>query len=147
MTGVQTCALPIYQTTGYDPVMTLYLFAKENGLVDGRNPKRYFVGDKETGPYFDDRKILEYLDNDPDMVQALIRRTKPELNKMLSTVDSKDLERLDNNMIDELNEADVAEVATGVRNNEFINPDVIESFVKDILVGQFGYDYDTIMNE
>lgn len=144
----QSCKLAFNQTTGYDPVMTLYLFAKECGLIDGRNPKKYFVGDKETGPYFDDRNILEYLDNNPDMVQALIRRTKPELNKMLSTVDSKDLERLDNKMMDELNEVDgIVEAATGIRNTEYINPDIIESFVKDILVGQFGYDYDTIMNE
>lgn len=135
----QSCMLAFNQITGYDPILTLYLFAKEKGLIDGRNPKRYFVGNKETGPYFDDRKIMDYLNNDKDMVQSLIERTKPELAKMLSVIDSKDLDK--NNEED----IEVLEAANMVKRP--VNPYLINDFIKKVLVDEFGYDYDTIMNE
>lgn len=139
----QSCILAFNQSTGYDPVLTLYLFAKDNGLIDGRNPKRYFVGCKETGPYFDDRKIMDYLENDPELITALVERTKPELMKMLSVVDSKDLDKIDEEMNTEFEPV----AATKVNRKMHINKFIVEDFIKKVLVDEYGYDFDTIMSE
>ena len=144
----QSCNLVFNQVKGYDKVMTLYQFAKENELVEGRNPKRYFKGQKETGPYFDDRKIMDYLNGGDaqaeDMLRSLATITKPELNKMLSVLDSSALEKIDNNMVKLLEEApDCVEAATGIQK-EYINPDIMENFVKKILIGEYGYTMEEI---
>lgn len=71
------------QSTGYDPILSLYQFAVDNDLIDGRNPKRYFKG-MEDGARFDDRVIYKVLKEDPEVIKTLARVTRPKLEEMLS---------------------------------------------------------------
>ena len=86
----QSCNLIYNQRTGFDPIMSLYQFADDNGRIDGRNPYKYFKGFKDVK--FDSRKFKEaFLDN-PEIQSALVDVTKPDLEKLLSFSDENDVE-------------------------------------------------------
>jgi hypothetical protein len=73
------------QELGFDPIMTQYDFADENGLIEGRNPKRYVRGFEDIK--FDARKFRkEFLENDK-LRFALFSASVPILEKQLSRVD------------------------------------------------------------
>jgi len=76
------------QLTGFDPILTLYQFAEDNDLVDGRNPYRYFKHNKDVK--FDSRKFRKaFLENDAVRI-AITEATKPILEDMLSFVKEDD---------------------------------------------------------
>lgn len=73
------------QDLGFDPIMTQYEFANEHGLIEGRNPYRYVVDNKDIK--FDSRKFRkEFLDNEL-LRYALYDKSLPILGQQLSRVD------------------------------------------------------------
>lgn len=84
----QYCNLIYNQVTGFDPVLTMYDFAKENELVDGRRPYNYIVDYKDIK--FDAKVFKkEFLTNDK-LRFALFDKTVPILQKQLSRVDPEE---------------------------------------------------------
>lgn len=73
------------QEYGFDPRLTLMNFAKEKGLIAGRNPKCYFTCNPEVT--FDTRIFVEEMDRDPRIVEMLAEQCKPELEKLIRTYD------------------------------------------------------------
>lgn len=97
----QSCKIVFEQQTGFNNVMSLFEFAKENGLITGRNPKSKLVGDPTEFP-FDTRRIWDYQDNE-DLLKAVREACKPLLEDLLSRTTRADLEKeiKENNSIDE----------------------------------------------
>lgn len=89
----KTCQLVFNQETGFDPVLSLYEYAKENNLIEGRNPKKYFVNQKENAT-FDDRILISELKQKPEIARALVRSSIELLNSTLSTIDRSELDKL-----------------------------------------------------
>jgi len=81
----QFCRLIYNQELGFDPILTQYQFAEDNGLVEGRNPKRYFTGHEEAR--FDNRKFRKQFLEDEKIRFALFDTTVPFLERTLSRVD------------------------------------------------------------
>lgn len=79
--GGQSCHLVYNQDTGYDSMMSLYDFANDNGLVEGRNPKRYFKGFPDVK--FDARKFREEIEENPEIAKTLLDVTTKKLSKFL----------------------------------------------------------------
>lgn len=86
----QFCHLVYNQTLGFDPIMTQLEFALENGLVDGRNPYKYFIDFKDVK--FDSRKFRQSFMENEKLRFALYDQTIPVLSKQLSRVDPNDLQ-------------------------------------------------------
>lgn len=73
------------QEIGFDPILTQYAFANDNGIVEGRNPYRYISNNKDIK--FDSRKFRkEFMDNEA-LRYALYDQTVPILRQQLSRVD------------------------------------------------------------
>ncbi|MDD3172105.1 MAG: hypothetical protein PHF63_00295 [Herbinix sp.] len=70
---------------GFDPVRGLYEYAKQNDLIEGRNPKRYVIGYPEYT--FSERTLNEDIDNNPELAKCLFSTTRPYLEKELSYID------------------------------------------------------------
>lgn len=81
----QSCNLVYNQMYGFDPIMTLFQFAIDNNMIDGRNPYKYFKFNKDVK--FDSRKFREEFNNNDEVKNTLLEAVMPELEKMLSTVD------------------------------------------------------------
>jgi RecA/RadA recombinase len=80
----QSCILVYDQARGFDPLLTLYDFANESELIDGRNPYRYIKGFKDIK--FDSRKIREVFAQNDELQKALMGSTQPLLEKYLSRI-------------------------------------------------------------
>lgn len=78
--GGAVAKLELVQDSGFDPKLTLYNFAADYDLVQGRNPKRYFTGFEDVK--FDDRTIVSEMNN-PEFVRTLFKVCKPELDKLI----------------------------------------------------------------
>lgn len=81
----QSCNLVYNQTHGFDPVMTLFQFATDNGMIDGRNPYKYFKINKDVK--FDSRKFREEFNTNDNVKNTLMEAVGPELEKLLSSVE------------------------------------------------------------
>lgn len=68
------------QERGFDPMRTMYYFAEDNKLVEGRNPYRYFKGFPELK--FDSRKFRDAIEND-DLKRAMLTACMPILDKFV----------------------------------------------------------------
>lgn len=79
--GGYSATLEFIQEAGFDPRLTLLNFAKERGLIQGRNPKCYFVNDSSVT--FDTRCFIKELAEKPEIVKTLFNLCKPELRKLL----------------------------------------------------------------
>ena len=82
----QSCNLIYNQTKGFDPVLTLFQFAVDNNLVDGRNPYKYFKTNKDIK--FDSRAFREEYDNNDDLKKVLMDSVTPKLEELLSFVNN-----------------------------------------------------------
>jgi KaiC/GvpD/RAD55 family RecA-like ATPase len=104
------------QDLGFDPVMTQYGFANDAGVVDGRNPYRYFSNFKDVK--FDSRKFRrEFLDNEA-LRYAMFESTLPILEKQLSRVDPTEtasaihhLDVIDRLLVSQERDAEFEEIA------------------------------------
>lgn len=83
----QSCNLIYNQLTGFDPILTLYQYAVDNELVDGRNPYKYFKSNKDIK--FDSRTFREAFNTDERIRNMLMESTLPKLEEMLSYVRSE----------------------------------------------------------
>ena len=81
----QFCNLVYNQVNGFDPILSVYQFALDNNLVDGRNPYKYFKSNKDIK--FDSRKLREEMENNKELQQVMIDCTKPLFEKLLSSTD------------------------------------------------------------
>lgn len=84
----QSCNMVYNQATGFDPVLTLSQYADDLGLVEGRNPYRYFKGYEDAK--FDFRKFRKDFNANEDVRTALIGSVTPHLEKMLSYVNEEE---------------------------------------------------------
>lgn len=73
------------ERAGFDPQLTLLNFAKDKGLIVGRNPSCYFDGYPETK--FDTRCFLKELESKPELQEYLLKCCKPELEKLIPVLD------------------------------------------------------------
>ena len=80
----QSCTLVYEQNTGFDPARTLYEFAHENGLVDGRNPHKYIKGYPDAK--FNQKKFTTEFTEKKEVANALIKATEPVLRNQLSHI-------------------------------------------------------------
>ena len=87
-----SCELVFNQETGYSEALSLFRMAKENGLIEGRNPKCRLVGD-DTGFTFDTRRMIDYLDNE-EFMTAIRTSCMPIMKKMLSSYTQEELNRI-----------------------------------------------------
>jgi archaellum biogenesis ATPase FlaH len=80
----QSCTLIFDMVTGFDPVRTLLRYADEQGLLDGRNPYKYFKGypDKK----FSTKKFNELFIEDPEIRDIVKSVVMPSLYSELSDV-------------------------------------------------------------
>lgn len=78
----QVATLIYDQENGFDQVRSLYQFAEEIKVVEGRNPKRFFTGHEEAR--FDSRKLRDMVLADEKLRYALYDTTIPRLEAMLS---------------------------------------------------------------
>lgn len=78
----QVATLIYNQETGFDNALSLYKYAEEAGVVEGRNPKKSFA--KYPDIKFDDRKFSEEFNSNPDLQYALYDSTIPILERLLS---------------------------------------------------------------
>lgn len=86
----QFCHLVYNQLTGFDPILTLYQFAEDNDLLDGRNPYKYFKGYKDVK--FDSRKFRQAFNDNKEIRNTLMKVCEPYLNDLLSRVDDDEKE-------------------------------------------------------
>lgn len=82
--GGAGCNMIYNQATGFDPILTLMQYAEDMGMVDGRNPYRYFKGFEDAK--FDSRKFRKYFNENEAVRNALMSSTIPKLESMLSFV-------------------------------------------------------------
>ena len=80
--------LEFVQESGFDARLTLMRYAKEKGLIQGRNPKCYFAAMPDVK--FDTRCFLKELQNNPEISIALFRECREPLFEMIPTVDISD---------------------------------------------------------
>lgn len=83
----QSCNLIYNQLSGFDPILSLYQFAADNDLVDGRNPYKYFKTNKDVK--FDSRKFRQLCRENESIRDSLYDSTKPFLDKLLSSIDDE----------------------------------------------------------
>lgn len=82
------CCMVYNQATGFDPILTLMQMADDCGLIEGRNPYRYFKGHEHAK--FDTRKFRKDFNAKEEVRTALLECVNPELEKMLSFIDQED---------------------------------------------------------
>lgn len=80
----KSCNLIYNQESGFDPIMTMYQYALDNELIDGRNPYRYFKINKDVK--FDSRKFRKEFYKNEELRSTLTDATLPLLESMLSDV-------------------------------------------------------------
>lgn len=89
------CELVFDQQTGYSEALSLFRMAKENGLIEGRNPKCRLIGD-DSGFTFDTRRMKDYINNQ-EFMSAIRTACMPIMKNMLSSYTIEEL----NNIIKE----------------------------------------------
>ena len=80
--------LEFIQESGFDSRLTLMRYAKEKGLIQGRNPSCYFAAMPDVK--FDTRCFINELKRNPEISVALFRECKPLLKDMIPKVDISD---------------------------------------------------------
>ncbi len=91
--GGVTATLEFIQESGFDIVLTLVQFAKEQGLIGGRNPGSYFVNNPDVK--FDTRIFTKELQERPELVHALMEACRIPLMQMVRTVASADEQKME----------------------------------------------------
>lgn len=86
--GGYTATLEFIQEAGFDPRLTLLNFAREKGLIQGRNPKCYFANDPNVT--FDTRCFLKEMSENPEIVRTLFKLCKPELKNLVRAAADED---------------------------------------------------------
>jgi len=91
--GGMKATMEFVQESGFDQIITLMHFAKEKGLILGRNPGSHF----EIAPdvKFDTRIMMNELRDKPEVVSALLRACKDPLRSLIPVIDTSD----DSNLI------------------------------------------------
>lgn len=79
--GGYSATLEFIQEAGFDPRLTLLNFAREKGLIQGRNPKCYFANDPNVT--FDTRCFMKELSENPEIVVTLFKLCKSELRELI----------------------------------------------------------------
>ena len=77
----QFCELVYNQVTGFDPLLTQFRFAMQNGMVAGRNPYRYF--NEFPDVKFDSRKFTQLFAENEEIRKGLFASTIPIMQKQL----------------------------------------------------------------
>lgn len=80
----QMTSLVYNQLFGFDKVLTLYQYANDKGLIDGRNPYKYFKTYKDVK--FDSRKFKQAYETNEQVREALHNTVIPLLEKSLDFV-------------------------------------------------------------
>lgn len=80
------------QEYGFNPILTLINFASDKGLIKGINPNRYF--ESNTDVKFDTRKFVKEVEERPELVDALLDATRPELDKLIPTFDLRETDSM-----------------------------------------------------
>ena len=100
--GGHTATLEFIQEAGFDPKLTLLNFAREKGMISGRNPKCYFTNYPDVT--FDTRVFLKEMTENPEIIRTLFKECKPELRNLLrKPADADDLLRGSNTKLDTRN--------------------------------------------
>lgn len=81
------------QEAGFDSRLTLMRFAREKGIIAGRNPHCYFTDMPDVK--FDTRCIMKELADKPDLTRALFTSCRPLLKDLIPVVDTSN----DNDLI------------------------------------------------
>lgn len=84
----KSCNLIYNQERGFDPVMTLYQFASDNELIDGRNPYKYFKENKDVK--FDSRRFKKAFYENMELQETVKKATIPVLESLLSNTDDEE---------------------------------------------------------
>ena len=71
------------QQFGFDPVLSLFQFALDNDLIDGRNPYKYFKSNKDVK--FDSRKFRQLFEENENIREIALESVRPSLDKLLSS--------------------------------------------------------------
>jgi hypothetical protein len=82
----QFCHMIYNQASGFDPILTQYKFAKDNELIDGRNPYQYIKDFKDIK--FSSKNFREEFIKNEKLRFAIFDKTIPILEKQLSKVDT-----------------------------------------------------------
>lgn len=78
--------LEFIQESGFDSRLTLMRFAKEKGLILGRNPSCYFAEMPDIK--FDTRKFLDEITERPEIMKALFKGCRQPLMDIIPVVDT-----------------------------------------------------------
>lgn len=81
----QFCHLAYNQVLGFDPIHTMYEFADDNELLEGKNPYKRFKGHPDSK--FDSRKLRKAFLNDDKLRFATFDSTIATLESQLGRVD------------------------------------------------------------
>ena len=79
--GGKSALIEFVQESGFDLRLTLMNFAKENGLIAGRNPSSYFIDNPDVK--FDTRQFVKEITENPEILKALYKACKPLLNDLV----------------------------------------------------------------
>ena len=79
--GGKSALIEFVQESGFDLRLTLMNFAKENGLIGGRNPSSYFIDNPDIK--FDTRQFVREITENPEILRALYKSCKPLLNDLV----------------------------------------------------------------
>lgn len=71
---------------GYDPIFTLYEFANDNGLIEGRNPYLYIKGMEAYK--FSRKNFREKFLEEPEFQELLFKTLMPYFEKLIASVNS-----------------------------------------------------------
>ena len=78
---------------GIDPLRSTVFFAKDLGLTGGNKNKFYFISDPDK--YFTLTRINEDFRENRELYKIMYRNVIPQLETVLSQVDTEELEALD----------------------------------------------------
>lgn len=84
-----TLTLAFNSATGYDPVYSIYEFAVDNGLIEGRNPHLYVKGLEAYK--FSRKTFREKFINEPDFAKALWEVLEPYYANLIATMNNTEV--------------------------------------------------------
>ncbi len=104
--GGFSCMMEFIQEEGFDSKLTLFDFAKDSGLILGRNPSCYFGSMPDVK--FDTRIMAKEFRERPEIVAALFRECKEPLMNLIPVIDTtKESELAENNATGKLQEKEL----------------------------------------
>ena len=106
--------LAFNSATGYDPVYTMYEFAVDNGLVEGRNPYLYIKGVEAYK--FSRKNFREKYINEPEFQKAVWEALLPYYEKLITTMNNTEI-NVDQNKLFRI-DAEGNYVPTGIVEND-----------------------------